>query len=431
MNDIAAFLRPAPGGRRSSPVAARPAGAPAQALPPAFPRAIGRCVPPGLGARHLAGAARALIGGLLAAGLMALAPAARAQEMVLPSTQVQQTVASGIAAQEAATAAAASPASASAGRPASPAASAAPAPAPAPVAPSPSPATLPHAVPGATPSLAPLALLIGEQHDQPDHQRQAAGLVADLAAQGRLHALVLEMAQQGASTAGLAPNASEAQLRAALQWDDRAWPWARYRELVLAAARAGVPVLGANLPRPQLREAQAESRWDTAIPPDAWARLLSAVRDGHCGLVPDEHLGPMVRMQVARDRSLAQVLLQQLAASPPARVVVLHAGAVHAARRTGVPLHLAQLAPQTPVRTIAFGPQRSAADFDERRAAREEPQPDHCAALRESGMPLPGRKPAAPAAPAAASAPASASASTTPGAASAPPASAAASAPAR
>ncbi|MFZ5520586.1 MAG: ChaN family lipoprotein [Pseudomonadota bacterium] len=247
----------------------------------------------------------------------------------------------------------------------------------------------------AGPSTAPLALLIGEQHDQPDHQRQAAALVSDLATQGRLHALVLEMAQQGASTAGLPREASEAQVRGALQWDDFAWPWARYRELVLAAVRAGVPVWGANLPRSALKEAQADARWDAAIPAEAWSRLRDAVRDGHCGLVPDELLGPLVRMQIARDRSLAQGVAQQLASSPPARITVLHAGAVHAARRTGVPLHLPQLAPASAVHTLAFGPDGSAADFDERRPAREDPQADHCAALRERGMPLPGRAGAA------------------------------------
>ena len=216
--------------------------------------------------------------------------------------------------------------------------------------------------------------------------------MSDLAAQGRLHALVLEMAQQGVSTAGLPREASEAQVRAALQWDDFAWPWARYRELVLAAVRAGVPVWGANLPRSALKEAQADARWDATIPAEAWSRLRDAVREGHCGLVPDELLGPLVRMQVARDRSLAQAVVQQLASSPPVRITVLHAGAVHAARRTGVPLHLAELAPAFAVRTLAFGPDRSPADFDERRPARKGPQADHCAALRERGMPLPGRE---------------------------------------
>jgi uncharacterized iron-regulated protein len=255
-------------------------------------------------------------------------------------------------------------------------------------------------------------LLIGEQHDQPDHQRQAAALVHQLAAQRRLHALVLEMAMSGASTQGLPADAPEPALRAALQWDDSAWPWSRYRELVLAATRAGVPVWGGNLPRPALRQAQADVRWDSAIPQDAAARLLAAVREGHCGLVPDAHLGPMVRMQVARDRALAEALLGQWRTAPAGRVVVLHAGAVHAARRTGVPLHLTQLAPEVVVRTLAFGPTPEPADFDERRPAEQAPSVDHCAELRQRGMPdMAPARPASEAASPASATPATSAAS--------------------
>lgn len=237
------------------------------------------------------------------------------------------------------------------------------------------------------------ALLIGEQHDQPDHQRQAAQLIGELASQGRLQAVVLEMAERGATTRGLPPTASEPQVQAALRWDERGWPWARYRDIVMNAVRSGVPVLGGNLPRNELRQAQTDARWDTAIAATAWSRLRDAVRDGHCGLVPDEHLGPMVRMQVARDRSLAETVLQQTQLAPAGKIVVLHAGAVHAARRTGVPLHLAELAPRSAVRTTAFAPLAEPADFDEIRTSRIEPQADHCAALRESGMPAPQPQP--------------------------------------
>jgi hypothetical protein len=53
------------------------------------------------------------------------------------------------------------------------------------------------------------ALLLGEQHDAPDHPRWQHAAVAALAAQGRLAALALEMAPAGTSTAGLAPDADD------------------------------------------------------------------------------------------------------------------------------------------------------------------------------------------------------------------------------
>ena len=39
-----------------------------------------------------------------------------------------------------------------------------------------------------------------------------------------------------------------------LAWDDAGWPWAAYGPAVMAAVRAGVPVLGANRPRSRMRE---------------------------------------------------------------------------------------------------------------------------------------------------------------------------------
>ena len=59
------------------------------------------------------------------------------------------------------------------------------------------------------------ALLLGEQHDAPAHQRIHQQVVQVLAAQGQLAALVLEMANQGGSTRGLPAQATEADIQAA------------------------------------------------------------------------------------------------------------------------------------------------------------------------------------------------------------------------
>lgn len=68
-------------------------------------------------------------------------------------------------------------------------------------------------------------ILLGEQHDAPAHQAMEAAAVQWLVAQGRLSALVLEMAEAGHSTAALPADADEASARAALVWDERLWPW--------------------------------------------------------------------------------------------------------------------------------------------------------------------------------------------------------------
>ena len=84
-------------------------------------------------------------------------------------------------------------------------------------------------------------LLLGEQHDAPEHQRLSAQVVEQLAGQGRLAALALEMADQGRRTDGLPRDASEAQVREALAWDTAGWPWAVYGPVAMAAVSRGVP----------------------------------------------------------------------------------------------------------------------------------------------------------------------------------------------
>lgn len=250
------------------------------------------------------------------------------------------------------------------------------------------------------------AWLVGEQHDQAEHQRQAAELVADLASQGRLHAVVIEMAGRGRDTRGLPRSASEAQVREALAWNEPGWPWAAYRSVVMNAVQAGVPVLGGDLPRDTLRLAMREPRWDTAVPESARELLQAAVDAGHCGLVPSTQLGPMVRMQIARDRSLAEAVADAGQQARPDAVVLMLGGAAHASRETGVPWHLPAVVSGWSLRTIGFaaGGSPPPAGFDEVRAAARVEAPDPCIELRRRGMPAPAA-PAASVSPPASSAP--------------------------
>jgi uncharacterized iron-regulated protein len=181
------------------------------------------------------------------------------------------------------------------------------------------------------------ALLLGEQHDAPEHQRIHQQVVQALAAQGQLAALVLEMANQGGSTRGLSPQASEAEIQSALRWDERAWPWAAYGPAVLSAVRAGVPVLGANLPRDALRATMRDASLDQRLPSAALAEQQQRIRSGHCDLLPESQIAPMTRMQIARDRAMAQTITE---AAQSGRTVLLLAGHGHVAPALGVPKHL-------------------------------------------------------------------------------------------
>ena len=181
------------------------------------------------------------------------------------------------------------------------------------------------------------ALLLGEQHDAPEHQRIHQQVVQALAAQGQLAALVLEMAPQGGSTRGLPPQSGEADIQTALLWDERAWQWAVYGPAVLSAVRAGVPVLGANLPMAALRASMRDSSLDQQLTGPALAEQQQRIRSGHCDMLPESQIGPMTRVQIARDRAMAQTITD---AAQAGRTVLLLAGHGHVVPALGVPQHL-------------------------------------------------------------------------------------------
>lgn len=224
-------------------------------------------------------------------------------------------------------------------------------------------------------------LLLGEQHDAPEHQRLQHEAVQWLAARGALAAVVMEMAEQGGSTAGLPRDATDAQAQAALQWQDKAWPWAQYGPVVMAAVAAGVPVLGGNLPRSQMRAAMGQVQWDAHLPAAALQRQYTEIRDGHCGLLPQAQIAPMARIQIARDASMAQAATSAL---QPGKTVLLVAGAGHVWRGLGVPTHLGtQVAAKVVVARAGGEPAAAHADADLVAPTPALPPRDACAELRE------------------------------------------------
>lgn len=216
-------------------------------------------------------------------------------------------------------------------------------------------------------------ILVGEQHDDPGHQQRHRDLVQSLAVRDRLAAVAIEMADQGTSTAGLPRDADDSTVRASLRWDETAWPWQAYAPALLAAVRAGVPVLGANLPREGIRAAMQDTTLDTRLDSASLQAQREAVRVGHCDLLPAAQLAPMARVQIARDRMMARTIV---AAAVPGQTVLLLAGAGHVDRELGVPRHLP---PGLLVRSLPLAPTGAA------------PATDHCAELRKQWQ---GRPPA-------------------------------------
>lgn len=224
-------------------------------------------------------------------------------------------------------------------------------------------------------------LLVGEQHDAQAHHDLEQQIVSSLASRGLLAALALEMAEVGSSTAQLKPSSTEEQVRKALNWDDQAWPWADYGPAVMTAVRAGVPVLGANLPRAQMPASMNDDKLDARLPGPALKAQQQGIRLGHCGLLPESQIQPMTRIQIAKDITMAATLHQLLV---PGKTVVLLAGNGHVDRRLGVPQHLrADLAAKALHLRAgdASGADRAEA-LDSVWATPAMPDTDYCAALK-------------------------------------------------
>lgn len=226
-------------------------------------------------------------------------------------------------------------------------------------------------------------LLLGEQHDAPEHQVLQRDVVQALAARGQLGALVMEMAEQGRQTTGLPADASEARVREALNWTEQGgWPWPVYSAVVMAAVRAGVPVLGGDLPRSQMTAAMGNATLEGRIGSAALQEQRQGIREGHCDLLPESQIAPMTRIQLARDDTMARTVAAAVEKAGAGKTVVLVAGNGHVRRDLGVPLHLPRTLAHRVVMAQA-GTARTAPPADAVWPTPAQPPRDHCAELRQ------------------------------------------------
>lgn len=225
-------------------------------------------------------------------------------------------------------------------------------------------------------------LLVGEQHDAPEHQALQRDVVQTLARREQLGALVMEMVEQGRSTQGLPSDADEARVREALGWTGQTgWPWPTYGPVVMAAVRSGAPVIGGNLPRAQMRDAMGDAALDRSVNESVLQRQRDGIRESHCDLLPTSQIAPMTRIQLARDQRLAQTAAQAVI---PGKTVVLVAGNGHVRRDLGIPLHLPANTPfKVVVARAGMATEIDAPPADTVWHTPALPPRDHCAELKQ------------------------------------------------
>jgi len=209
-------------------------------------------------------------------------------------------------------------------------------------------------------------VLVGEVHPNVDHHRLQASVLAYVAASTKLPTVVWEMIPSTRQSdlddwvMATAPDASA--LGQALEWSDSGWPaWEMYQPIAEVAALHQLKMTGAALPRETMmnigrhgangvdEQLQARLHLDVALDQHAHAGLMDSLREGHCGLMPDEALINMAIAQRARDGAMASAMLGE----DGKQASVLIAGNAHVRNDWGVAGLLNMLMPQAEILSIA------------------------------------------------------------------------------
>lgn len=189
--------------------------------------------------------------------------------------------------------------------------------------------------------------VLGETHDNPDHHRLQAQLLAQFLDEHAHAQVAFEMLDEDDATA-LAGQAlrSPDDVAALVHWDESSWPAFRmYRPIFETALAHHLQLVAAHpsgehvrasmqgLPDDEARALQL----DRPLPEQQVAAQRDEIRESHCGHANDAMLTAMQRAQVYKDAFMARALVR---AGPDA---VLIAGRGHARNDRAVPYFLRRL----------------------------------------------------------------------------------------
>lgn len=232
----------------------------------------------------------------------------------------------------------------------------------------------------------PSRLIVGEQHDNRDHHALQRWLLQALGEQRPQGSLLLEMItpdQQQRVDDVRHASTLPTDLPDALAWEP-GWDWNLYGPVVRFALTQPYPLLAANLNTVEVRAFYAQppilsgARSNTA---SVKAELLTQISESHCGLLPASQMPAMLAVQQQRDRRMVERLL---AAPTPA---LLFAGAYHARKDVGVPIHALDLGASeapTVLMLVQQGSEVTAAMADYVWYTPATPAPDYCAEMRKT-----------------------------------------------
>lgn len=206
-------------------------------------------------------------------------------------------------------------------------------------------------------------VIIGEKHDNAYHHDIEYWLMTELPKKRPQGAVLLEMLTP--SQQSLVDNTKkrysgseylrDERLMAALKWNS-GWPWKWYGNIVKAGLSADYPLLAANIDRSEISSAYKNPPIiDGVYSTDISVRQLiqKTIELSHGGELDKTQAEKMTVIQQLRDRAMAKSLLD---ASTPALLI---AGSFHATKVMGVPLHVADLAPNESVTVVIMAEEGS------------------------------------------------------------------------
>ncbi|QAV25011.1 ChaN family lipoprotein [Proteus hauseri] len=206
-------------------------------------------------------------------------------------------------------------------------------------------------------------VIIGEKHDNIYHHDIEYWLMTQLTQIRPQGAVLLEM---------LTPNQQylvdnvkkrysgseylrDERLMAALKWNT-GWPWKWYGNIVKEGLSANYPLLAANIDREDISKAYKnppviDGVYSTA--PQVRQLIQETIQTSHGNTLDKINYEKMMLIQQLRDRTMAERLL---AAPTPALLI---AGSFHATKVMGVPLHIADLAPDEKITVVIMAEEGS------------------------------------------------------------------------
>ncbi len=198
-------------------------------------------------------------------------------------------------------------------------------------------------------------LLLGEKHDNPDHHAIQLSIVEFLLREQRVGSLTLEMMDESVGEAldQLYEQATldENALKSYLSWDDEGWDWDFYGPIIASAYSARVNIVAGNISRATVGAVYGDENAvavNGILSSSAEEQLLLDIDESHCGQLPASQFPAMMRVQQARDLTMAD----SMARPESGEVAVLIAGNYHIRQDLGVPNYLRKRDGELPDSTI-------------------------------------------------------------------------------